>query len=341
MYNEQQKQRYIDKQSNYSVKSRTTLVFNSIANEEIRQGKDISQINISSYADIIMDNMECDSYQYLLERVGILLRYRLFCYNTGFLDMEQWAQSGGSLTEYQYELNLREKYNERKKYDEYAKVLYSPELLSNYLLRNIPFVNIADKYSNITLHELTILFLMMHYFGIDKDEICGLKVSQISRYESNGEVFFVIRTNNRTIKATKNVARLLIKRFESEDVVTIVGNNQNTPIKLDKDYIFLYHNDDRDFKKKYQTFYNKYSHIVRKSDEKLPQIRQIIRSGILYRMCQETYSMKLQHETVSDIVRHYTSLTDQTIANEDAKMDLSIEFHLMYENYKESLLKEL
>lgn len=337
MYNENQKIRFINEQRNNitkQAKERATFVFESIASYEEKANCDVCNLPPKDYAKIILSSMNCDKYQYLCERVGILMQYRLYCFNAKLTDEVKFISGGGSIEFSTKEMDLYDIYRSYKEADSFTKMIFSPNLLCKYLIKHIDVKDDTEWGYGIALNKLLIIFVMLHFYGASKDEVCNLKTSSVTIYSKENVPFAVVRLRDRSFKVYGEVYNLLLQRSQSDWIIpSFASANSNLVQEFEKGYLFLFEGDKPYENDRYQKFAMKFSNELKKASVRMPTLSQIKYAGIIYQMCEEVYQLKLPYESVDDIVNLYGSLTNSKVVNEKTQKDIYLDFNIAYKQY--------
>lgn len=337
MYNEQQKQKFIDtvKLTDESAVIKIRLLFNRLEDIEEKLGYDICNAKISEYPKYLFQVYDFSAYAHYYANILFLLRYRLFCENNSYIDVAIYMKNKFESFEItdSYWMSQFTKYNKKSSHND---MLCSPQNLFDYLRTNIlddSWITHKENIPNVfTLDQLSTIYLMLCFYGLSNEEIENLKNENIWFPSSELEQECIVRSGDISINLDKNISELIKKRIDCNEIYTERCKSPLT-YKMSDIYFFLYEGDEIGKNNRIQKIYYKYLNAKSSSEASVLKINHIREYGILYRLYTDIKKVGVHIED-DQIIKLFRKRTGASITTKAKKNDIVIKYRQIEEYHK-------
>lgn len=309
MYGENRKYRYLNYLSGNSgddlffdlqlkpVRDMNSLL-EKLAMVEEREGQDIAQINPKRYPRILFEIIKSQRFSYFQKTYQQLLDYRDFVFQHGLIDIKYQFKGFESYTEATTSKELLAEFAQLQKEFHEDTIFYTANDLYYYLVEQVYASNIDNAQNNdylqnetvISNDELTMLYILLHYHGIERDELCSINKRNSIQWISDKEALIYIKLNKYIIKG---FTLQLLKKATKTTYVTFRRGRGFALQQLNDKYLFTYENDDIDskegFVKRSNKIANKFSKDCELAAINSPTLSSIYFQGALYRVCEHLH----------------------------------------------------
>lgn len=350
VYNESLKLKYIGSNKSFSDKYKRDMwtIFEKISRCEIKKDIDICNQSPYDYPEILFQSMEFQRFSYFREIFLKLMNYRAFCFESGdiigtiyFSNLAMHPTDVIGTDElYGFFKTNMEKYNP-------FGVIYTPDGLYKTLISELyngcgaitTSVSLHDYVARktVTLDELTVLYVMLQYFGICSEDCGDIRRKDVTFNAEEGS--YTILVHNKIYEITGKTIGLLEKCLNARFIEKRHGFVSKT-VQLSYDYLLVLSDDEgsEGRGKRMKKYYSKFAKDSTMVDIRIPTISNIRFYGDIRRMCNFVKSGKVQCDTDDDILELYSAILGKRIKFGKSNGGLGTE---IIERFKEFLSNEI
>lgn len=331
MYGEIRKIQYLDfikttHKLNKAKERELQAIFEKISKIENDRDLDIAQINPDEYPEIIYNTFDVQRFTYFRQLYYRLHQYREFVFDKGLIDIK-WSFMYSKIKTLNGDDLFDIFQNLRQKYDPEI-IFYTPDYLCQYLEKNL-YPNLLAKemvYSSylneglaIFLERLQIIYALLTYLGIDKDNRCS--ISKSSFIGTDNAIMFL--ANKRLpIYITGYTWQILNDALNADYLLFLRDTAKHgiMPVykELHKIAFLSYLSDETidDMKKRSNSMYIKFSRDSKDGICKIPSLGNIAFQGVLFEICRRINDDEALN-THTNIIKLFNYLTNSKLSSSD------------------------
>lgn len=266
MYNEIYKRKFLNTTKLFA--QRLERLFEKISDIEEDMGMDLCDMDPYSYPKLILENNPNElRFHGLYELFLRFMDYRNYC------EIHGWTTSGladqwfGRYYEIDDIYEIFRKYNDESRDEDDFAASFDEPMLWVKLSKLYPEINHGNMYdipSSISQNEVVTLYMIFICYGIDTDDIGGLKKDQ---FGFTGIDTIQLTYRDREIKLSRKTSKLVRKALMSKSVI----DGRKKKKKIQTDYLMAF-DDPEKFSNKIRLKLRSDKH---KTEIQIPTIRTI------------------------------------------------------------------
>lgn len=311
-------------------------LFEKLAHIEEERGEDIAQINPAEYPRILFQIIKFQRFSYFQRIYQQLLDYREYVFEKQLIDIKYLFKGFQSYEAATSSRDLLVDFKNLQKEFQQETIFYTANDLYDYLNEQVYSNNITNIQNNeylqsnsvISNDELTMLYVLLHYHGIDRDELCKINKKSDIVWLDNKDPYIIIKLRKYFIKGlTVN----LLKKAAAATYVTYRRGRGYALQPLNGLYLFSYEDDDiqteSGFTKRSAKIANKFSKDCELAEVDSSTLSDIFFQGALYRVCEQLYKDGIEFFDL-----HIAQIFKKCHYNDSAK---NLPYHVEIEVVKE------
>ncbi|MGF6375016.1 hypothetical protein M2140_000050 [Clostridiales Family XIII bacterium PM5-7] len=349
MYNEKLKRKYLEHISYMSdeLVHDMTVVFEKIEPYEEEAKTDICNINPHEYLDIIFEAVNPKKLTYARILYKKLLHYRDYCYREHQIDPIIFFGSVDVFSDTITMDDIFDKFAKYQKKKNNGDILLSPDELFSFLTKNlyafdsVPYRKAMEDddgkmrdYQVITLDEMVLLYIMLIYFGVDKNK-CSMILRKNVHFNEPESLMVTIYLEDKKYEIEGDTF-YLIKKVIGARIIEKGTNNAVSEKWANIDYMLAFDEDETEaqVKRRSRKFYNKFARDKIDSGYGDAMTLSLIEfHGTIHRMCKISKKHDIICENKNDTAKLYQTITGSEIKS----VYKSLEVYRQYERHMKAM----